>query len=187
MQVFSKFILNYETLLFYPHYDDFGKLMTAVVGNQEPFLVDMEPAALIDFNLNYYGSSLVGANAGAKAVLGRVHMNPIVVNEMLGIYWFPTKSPGSKDCAWIALHQVKEYSSFEKGKTTVVFINGYSMVFDISIYSFNKKMQRAYELKGKVESRTKLLANFVAGRVEGRAAVPACAPHNSDTILTNSI
>ncbi|MDS9472194.1 competence protein ComK [Sporosarcina pasteurii] len=157
MEILSEFVLRYETILFHPQYDEFGNLMTVVIGNQEPLLVDMPPSKLINYNLNYYGSSLEGANAGAKAVLGKIKRCPIVVNETLGIYWFPTKSPNKEDCVWIALHHVKEYTGLEKGKTMVVFTNGRSIVFDISIYSFNQRVQRAYELKGKIESRTKAL------------------------------
>lgn len=162
MKVISNFVLSYETFLFYPHYDGFGKLITVATGNQKSVLVDMMPSALIDFNLKYHGSSLEGAKAGAKAILGNVKMPPIVINETLGIYWLPMMSPSKEDCVWIALHHVKDYSSAGKGRTEVVFTSGYKLILPISHYSFNKKIQRAYELKGKSESRTRALEIYAA-------------------------
>lgn len=162
MKVLSDFVLNYETFLFYPHHDDFGNLTTAVFGNQQSVLVGMKPTALIDFNLKYHGSSLEGANAGAKAILGNVKMPPIVINKTLGIYWLPMKSPSKADCVWLALHHVKDYSNAGEGRTKVIFTDGFSVTLEVSHYSFHKKVQRAYELKGKIDRRTREL-EFLPG------------------------
>lgn len=163
MKIVEKFVLNYDTVLFYPYYDDFGKLMTVVIGNSEPFLVDMPPSALIDYNLKYYGSSLQGATDGSKMVLGQTHVNPVVLNQMVGLYWFPSKSSSREDCVWFALHHVKDYEGLKKGHTNVEFTDESSLELDISFYSFEKKVQRAYQLKGKVEGRTKALATLTEG------------------------
>lgn len=160
MKIVEKFILNYDTVLFYPYYDDFGKLLTVVIGNQEPFLVDMSPSSLMDYNLKYYGSSLQGATDGAKMILGKTHVNPVVINEKYDLYWFPSKSSSRDDCVWFALHHVKDYEGIQKGYTKVEFTDESSFTLDISKYSFDKKVQRAYQLKGKVEGRTKALATL---------------------------
>ena len=149
-----EFILNDETIVFYPQYDQFGNLLTGVMEKHGTFVVDMPSTDLIDYNLKYYGSSLKGASDGTKMILGEISMKPIVMNEKLGLYWFPSKSPSSEDCVWFALHHIKDYCSYGKKKTLVTFSNGSTIVVDISVTSFDKKVQRAYKLKGKVEGRT---------------------------------
>lgn len=154
MKTTCEFNLNSETILIYPQFDHFGNLLTGVMEKNGTFLVDMCPSDLIDHNLKYYGSSLQGASDGTKMILGKIDMRPIVMNEKLGLYWFPSKSPSSKDCVWFALHHIKDYNKIGKKKTLVNFSNGSTIVIDISLTSFDKKVQRTYKLKGRVEGRT---------------------------------
>jgi len=147
--------MGYNTVLFHPKYDSYGNLYTIVIENDGAQKISKSPTDLIDFNLNYYGYSLRGANDGAKAILGDIKMFPVAINERLNLYWFPTKSPNRDDCMWIGLHHIKEYKKMGAKETLLVFKNGFSLVLDISVASFNQKVQRAYKLKGELEGRTK--------------------------------
>lgn len=115
----------------------------------------MGPTALIDFNFQYYGSSLRGAGDGAKMIIGKGRMYPVVVNEKLDLYWFPSKSPLREDCIWLALHHIKDYIDVGEKRTKIIFSNGSTITIDMSRTSFDNKVQRAYKLKGKLESRTR--------------------------------
>ena len=149
-----EFILNEEVMLFFPEYDESGKLLTRVMEKSGTYLVDTNPSDLIDHNLKYYGSSLQGALDGTKMILGRIDMRPVVMNEKLSLYWFPSESPSSRNCIWFALHHIKDYNGIGKKKTLVTFSNESTIVIDSSFTSFDKKVQRAYKLKGRVEGRT---------------------------------
>lgn len=149
-----KFILDYETVLFLPKYDDLGNLTTIVMQNGHPVNVDMSPTELIDFNLRYFGSSLRGAGDGSRMILGKISMYPIVINEKLDIYWFPSMSPSSPDCVWFAVHHIESYKSIGKKQTQVLLSDNSTVIIDSSVYSFEKKIQRAYALKYKMEGRT---------------------------------
>ncbi|MCZ2258619.1 competence protein ComK [Sporosarcina sp. G11-34] len=161
MKVVSELILNNETILFYPQFDEYGNLLTGVMEKHGTYLIDMRPLDLIDYNLRYYGTSLEGASAGTKMILGKIDMRPLVMNEKLGLYWFPSRSPSSEDCVWFALHHIKDYKSIGDKKTLVNFSNGSTIIMDISFTSLDKKVQRAYKLKGKVEGRTSASASRV--------------------------
>ena len=154
MKAKSEFILNEEMILFFPEYDKSAKLLTRVMVKDGTFLVDTDPSDLIDHNLKYYGSSLQGALDGTKMILGEIDMRPIVMNEKLGLYWFPSESPSSRNCIWFALHHIKDYNGIGKKKTLVTFSNESTIVIDSSFTSFDKKVQRAYKLKGRLEGRT---------------------------------
>ena len=148
------FIMNYETIMFYPEYDEYGNLHTRIFENHTIHQVAVSPTDLIDANLKYYGSSLKGAREGASMILGGIKKPPIVVNAIRGIYWFPSKSPSNRDCVWLALHQIKDYKKIDGGKTLVTFYNDSTFKLDVSYYSFDKKVKEAYKLKGKIEERT---------------------------------
>lgn len=149
-----KYVLKYETVLFSPEYDEVGNLTTVVMEKGRTLKVDISPTALIDFNLRYYGSSLRGASEGSRMILGEISMFPIVMNEKLGMYWFPSVSSLRNDCVWIALHHIIDYKSIGKKKTRVLLSDDSTVTINISRYSFEKKIQRAYALKYKVEDRT---------------------------------
>ncbi len=151
----TNYVMTYSTILFLPRYDEFGNLFTTVMDNNSLFVVEMEPTALIDLNLKYYGSSLRGAGDGANMILGKGQMYPVIVNEKLDLYWFPSKSPSKKDCIWFALHHIEETIELPNKHTQIIFSNGSTFIIDISKMSFDKKIQKAYKLKGKIESRTK--------------------------------
>ena len=162
MTFLNEFIMNYETIMFFPEYVENGYLHTRIFENHNIYQVAVSPTDLIDTNLKHYGSSLRGARDGASIILGGVSMTPIVVNGIRGIYWFPSKSPSSRDCVWLALHQIKRYEKFGGGKTLVTFYNESTFKLDVSYYSFDKRVKEAYKLKGKIEERNNELPIRVA-------------------------
>jgi len=161
MNLFSNFVMKRETMVFIPKYDAQGNLCTDVLGTAETVKVTMNPTKLIDENLRYFGSSFQGACQGARAILGNITMYPIVVNEKLDLYWFPSRSPAHPNCVWFALHHVDKYEAFGKNRTKVTLSNGSNFFLDVGLSSFERKIQRAYTLKYKVEERTKLNSIFV--------------------------
>lgn len=79
---------------------------------------------------------------------------PIVINEKLDIYWFPSMSPSSPDYVWFAVHHIESYKSIGKKQTQVLLSDNSIVVIDSSVYSFEKEIQRTYTLKYKMEGRT---------------------------------
>lgn len=150
----NTYLLDYDAMFLLPKYDERGNLIASVMKTNGLFDVNIDPTGLIDFNLRYYGSSLRGARDGAKMILGRGHMNPVIINEKLGIYWFPSKSPSKNDCIWFALHHIREYVEISGKRTKIFFNNGTTLTIDVSRASFDNRVNKAYKLKGKLESRT---------------------------------
>ncbi|KOS66690.1 competence protein [Lysinibacillus contaminans] len=153
----SKYIMNYETMLFKPEYDSFGNLCTRVIEKNGQLVANLAPTQLMDFNLRYFGSSLRGAFDGSKMILGKLNKNPIIVQERLNILWFPSRSPLSPECTWFAVHHIDDYQAVDKKRTRVIFFNGSETIVDVSIKAFEHRIQRAYVLKYRLEKRTKLM------------------------------
>ena len=155
------FVVRQETMLFLPNFDQFGNLSTIVMETDLEFFVEKSPKTLMDACLRYYGSSLRGASDGAKSILGNVNMCPVLMNEKLELYWFPTKSPDKEDCVWFALHHVKCYEKAGLKETKVTLSNGVTVIVDVSLYTFKKKIRLAYQLKCKMEERSKLNSTMI--------------------------
>jgi len=154
----TDYVMNYNTVLLLPKTNEFGELYTFVLDKNSSFDVKLGPTDLIDFNLKYYGSSLKGAREGANMILGVGKMSPVMINEKLDLYWFPSKSSAKEDCIWFALHHIKETIKLPNTHTKVIMSDGDIIIVEMSKTSFDKKIQKAYNLKGKIESRTKIIS-----------------------------
>ncbi|MCL1695807.1 competence protein ComK [Lysinibacillus sp. BPa_S21] len=164
-------IMSSETMLYIPEFDAQGNLYTRVIERHYEYVSKLAPTKLIDYNLRYFGSSLRGAFDGSRMILGKLNQNPIVVHEQSSIIWFPSKSYVRPECKWFAVHHIKDYQAVDKKNTKVTFLNGYEDCVDLSIRSFENRVQRAFLLKYKLEKRTKnLLVQFDQGKVFQRVA-----------------
>lgn len=153
MKAIQDYVIRQETMVFLPKYTKFGERFTHVIEQEKEYDVAQPPTELMNECLGYYGASLRGAYDGAKKVLGNMHMCPVLVNGKLGHYWFATRSIGQPNCIWFALHHVKHYESEAKKETKVTLSNGLEITVDISLNSFEGKIRKAYQLKGKLEER----------------------------------
>lgn len=151
------YIMNSETMLYEPVYDDFGNLCTCVMERDSQYISTLSPTNLMDYNLRYFGSSLRGAFDGSKMILGKLNKNPIIVHERFNILWFPSKSPFHKECTWFAVHHIEDYFAVDNKKTKVIFNNGREFIVDVSVRAFEYRIQRAYLLKYRLAKRTKLM------------------------------
>ena len=137
-------IMSSKTMLYIPEYDAHGNLGTRVIERDREYISKLAPTKLMDYNLRYFGSSLRGAFDGSRMILGKLNKNPIVVHEQSNIVWFPSKSYLRRDCKWFAVHHIQDYLAIDKKNTKVIFMNGYETNVDLSVRSFENRIQRAF-------------------------------------------
>jgi competence protein ComK len=150
----AEFIISKETMVILNRYDDYGKLCSIVVEEEEVFEVNQSPLAIIKKSIEYYGGSLDGAVHGAKEALGRISMPPVMICGVQGLYWFPSKSFAREDCIWFSVEHIKHYETLADKTLKVHFHNGYSVTLDCTFSRFDKKVNRAHKLKSIMEKRT---------------------------------
>ncbi|EGQ26807.1 competence transcription regulator (CTF) [Sporosarcina newyorkensis 2681] len=155
----TNFMMTKRTSIIYPEYTEDGELHAKVMENNILHSVALTPTRIIDLNLRFHGSSLRGAYDGSRTILDGpdLTMLPIIINEKLSMYWFPSKSPYKEDCVWFGLLSIKSYHRFREKQTRVVFENGALFILDSSYSSFDEKYKRACKLKTANDRRTDLL------------------------------
>ncbi|QTD40825.1 competence protein ComK [Sporosarcina sp. Te-1] len=146
-------VMNTETMAFVPNWNDDGSLSTVVVRTDGLQDVERTPTELMDAVLRYYGSSLRGAKDGARAILGEISMQPVLVSEKLGLYMFPSTSPANKGCIWFSLHHIDSYKMIDNKRIAVKLMNGSTITVETSLYSFDQKVKRASHLRCRLEGR----------------------------------
>ncbi|MCM3744081.1 competence protein ComK [Sporosarcina luteola] len=132
MEMREEYVVNNETSIILPEFDENGRLLSVVMEKSQLFKVNIEPTKLIDHSLRRYGSSLRGANDGSRTLLGEISMAPIVLNLTQSLYWFPHMSPVREDCVWIAADHIQDYKAIDKKQTEIVFTNGTTIILDTS-------------------------------------------------------
>ncbi|WP_301107736.1 competence protein ComK [Sporosarcina sp.] len=157
MKISKEFIVTKGTAVIYPEYTEEGVLQSVAMEGNVLKRVNQKPTEVIDRNLRYYGSSLRGAKDSTKVILGDVFMSPVVINELLNIFFFPSKSPHKPDCIWFALYHIRSYIEIDAKRTCVTFINGAKFKVDVSYYSFNSRYQTACKYKNLIDGRTNQL------------------------------
>jgi competence protein ComK len=151
----TPYIVNVNTDVFIPYYNEFGELRTIVLEKNACKEEALSPYKLVDYNLRYYGSSMRGARDGTKAIIGNVSLAPVMINEKQGIYMVPSKSPRSDGCIWFNLDAYLRCEPDQMGGTYVILTNGNIIQVDVPRDKMEKLFNTAYILKSKREKRTK--------------------------------
>lgn len=155
-------VLTPDASIIFPYFDETGKIHSIVLRKGKLFKYAVSPTELVDCSLRHFGSSLRGATEGAKSVFGMpISMPPVTVSEVLGMYWFPSKSPSSDDCVWFALYHIALFTSIGEKLTKVELRDGTQFTVHCSHHSFAQKMQRASMLKSQVEARTRAMEGII--------------------------
>lgn len=149
----TKSVISPGTSMVYPHYDDEGKLCAVLLKDGDFVQVDKSPTEVVDLSMQFYGTSLRGGIDGGKALMGKIHMTPVMVNERLDMYLFPSNSPSSTECVWFSLSQILTFLPFGKGMTKVIFRDGNEFTVNCSYPVFQKRYQRTCMLKNGLTAR----------------------------------
>ncbi|WP_312473245.1 competence protein ComK [Neobacillus sp.] len=141
----KNYFIEKKTILMMGEYNRYGKLCARVMAGKSAFLVNRTPLQLLDDTLTYIGFDLKGAMMGAKSVLDKKVKCPIIVNPYLGICLFPNKSPHKVDCIWFNPEHIVKTTAVGI-KTKVELSNGYTIMVDSKLSSFNDKIDTANRL-----------------------------------------
>lgn len=148
-----EYAIGSDTIIILPEFDDNGFLNSLICKKDGVSKAGLSPYNLIDTNLRYRGSSMRGALEGAQTILEKMNMNPLILDQEQDIILFPCRSPYREDCVWLALRHIKHYKAAGKTRTQIELSNGSTIVIDVSKLAFEKKMQRAYELRFKMQAQ----------------------------------
>lgn len=107
---------------------------------------------LLDESCLYYGSSYKGRVKSSKKILNIKYKVPFMLNNNL--YFFPI-GVINNDYALINYNNINNYYLNNFHKLVVIFKNGDSILFDVSISSFERQMLRCSRLANIIENRSK--------------------------------
>ncbi|MDQ0201917.1 competence protein ComK [Neobacillus ginsengisoli] len=136
------YIINQHLMCMVGVYDRNGKTCTIVREVNKTFIVDKSPLEILEISIKSIGFNLKGAMATSKWFLGDIHMCPVMVNPILKICLFPIQSAKRVDTMWFNPDHIHRTNSFYR-KTNVKFKNGFHMLVNSKLSSFNNKLKIA--------------------------------------------
>lgn len=119
------------------------------------YIVDQKPYKIMDYSCQYFGSSYEGREQGSQRMLGSSRYKvPVIVEETKNLIFFPTVSPSSNDCSWVALNKIKNYEKQDQN-TKIVFQNDQEIILPISYRTIENQILRATRLESILHKRKK--------------------------------
>ena len=126
--------------------------VTKVLEKEEEYFVNKNSYNVMEDSCQYYGSSCEGRIKGTKTILGSNYKVPIIVEESNDMIFFPTESPNSENCMWIALNNIESYEKCN-GFTKVKFDKGKEIIVKMTLKSFEMQVLRANRLGSLIKRR----------------------------------
>lgn len=141
--------------------EDDGSISTHILEVSYDYIVKKTPTKLIDEACRFFGSSLQGRMDGTRDISKITHKPPIAIDPSSGMYFFPTASPTSNHCSWIAHSHVDFIDQFGHDQTVIVFKNGKRIILDVSYGSMTNQLNRTAQFRYSLEERIKTLNSAV--------------------------
>ncbi len=134
-----------------------GDQVTRVLEEDAEYVLDGNPTKVIDDACRFFGASLKGRQDGTKDISGITHKAPISIDPSSGMYFFPTTSPTSHKCSWIAHSHIDKVGRAPDQQTEVLFKNGRRVIVDISYGSMLNQLQRTAQFRYLLDNRIRFL------------------------------
>lgn len=130
-----------------------GKVYSRAVELEDEYLSPFKPLDIIKKSCLYFGVDYESRKKGTRLLIGYTRKVPIIIEPTHHIYFFPTASPLSPECIWIALEHIESYRRISSKKTMVIFRNKQSHVFPVSVSKIEGQILRTSLLKTKLLQR----------------------------------
>ncbi len=127
---------------------------TLIFEDKKEYQIEGNAFEIMENSCQYFGSSYLGRVQGSEYLLGKGYKMPIIVDEVRNIIFFPTISPTSVDCAWLALNHIKRIEELEEN-TKIIFNNSKEIILPLSYRSLQNQLYRAARLDSIIRSRKK--------------------------------
>ncbi len=140
----ENYIINENTMAIIPY----GKKKSIVYEQERFFIVKKTPNVIIRKSCIANGFSLEARYDLTFELTGYKYKAPIIVDETLGLVFFPTCSPRLKKVEWVALNHIKTFSDNRIRKSTyITFNNDKTIEFKESLNIMKNQILRATHLE----------------------------------------
>lgn len=113
---------------------------------------------ILEYNCNYYGSSLDGRKKSAKSILNVKYRVPIIVDELHNIILLQLNSSRDKECLFLVANKILDMEE-KNNQLKITCINKQEFYVNLSKRSLEKMLLQSFKLNNTLKSRK--ITNFV--------------------------
>ena len=139
--------------------DEGGRPVSYILEETTEYISDHSPSKLIDEACKFFGASLRGRQEGTRDICGLTHKVPVSIDPASGMYFFPTYSPNSPKCSWIAHSHIDKINRTKDGRTELSFKNGKKIMLDVSYGSIMNQIRRTAQFRYLLDNRIRYIKN----------------------------
>ena len=152
MKQIEEYEINSCTMLLLPV--EYGsKIYSKVIEAEDEYLSPFKPLDIIKKGCDYFGVSYESRKKGTSQLIGYNRKIPIAIEPTNRLFFFPTTSPKSPECIWIAHEYVENYTRVRPNQTLITFRNKQSHIFSVPFGTIETQMLRTALLKTKLLQR----------------------------------
>ncbi|NIK12613.1 competence protein ComK [Alkalibacillus sp. S2W] len=153
MRIEEEARVSTKTMAVLPYEFSEGIYGSYVVDQDDEFYSYSTPKQLINEACHYYFCSLKGRLEGTRKVFGINRKLPIVIEPSCNMYFMPTTSPLSHDCAWISHGYVESLERLSTKETCIKFNGGKALTVPYSYNSLNNQLFRTAQYRHMITDR----------------------------------
>ncbi len=142
--------------------DEYGNPISYILEESAEYISHQPPSKIIDAACMFFGSSLKGRQEGTRSISGLNNKVPISIDPISGMYFFPTFSPWSPKCSWIAHSHIEKVNRLEDNRAEILFKNGKKITLNASYGSVVNQIQRTAQFRYLLDSRMQSLRKELA-------------------------
>ena len=140
--------INSKTLAIIP----IGKEKSKIIEENGDLIINKSPIRIIDESCKFFGSSYEGRFCGTKKMTGITHKSPIIIEESRKIIFFPTNSPRTEKCMWLAFNNINDYDGDNKD-SIITFSCGKVLNIHVSYPIIDNQILRSTRLESVLSKR----------------------------------
>ncbi|ETI68682.1 competence protein ComK [Neobacillus vireti] len=165
-----------------------SKVYSKIYEVEDVFLCPLSPLEIIKKSCNYFGVDYESRRKGSRNIIGNKRKLPIVIELTNQLIFFPTLSPYSKECIWIASEHVKDYQRIGPQEAIILFYNKQTHRFPVPCSTIEAQMLKTSllktELLKRIEHNEKRL-NYILSRTKLPQALETTSQYESEFHVKN--
>ncbi|WP_059282390.1 competence protein ComK [Bacillus coahuilensis] len=146
IEVKQSYVMTEDIMYLIP-YKMNEQMGSLIVEQNAKYFCPLSPTKIIRQSCEYFGSDYWGRKKGTKSIIQVTHKSPIIIDNRLGIFLFPTTSPRLPECIWISEAYIHSHKVVDSKRVILHFYNGETLSLAISRYSLMNQIRRTAELK----------------------------------------
>ena len=141
--VMNRYIINDDVLCFTSINDGSG---TFLIEKDDELDFDISPLDLVKYSCKFYGNSYKMQRQFIIDLFNYYIKTPIVISPYNMFIFFPTTTPNSSKCIWIAYNNIDRYVE-ENGFTRIYFDGGKEINIDVSYTTIDNQITKCIKIE----------------------------------------